>query len=53
MTNRPVAVKTASMPISKTEELLDLPPDQRMKAMLKMSPEDQRARRSFAQRRQA
>ena len=27
----------------KTEDLLDLPPDQRMKAILKMSPEDQRA----------
>jgi uncharacterized protein (DUF1800 family) len=27
----------------KAEDLLDLPPDQRMKAMLKMSPEDQRA----------
>ena len=27
----------------KMEDLLDLPPDQRMKAMLKMSPEDQRA----------
>jgi len=28
---------------AKAEELLDLPPDQRMKAFLKMSPEDQRA----------
>src|SRR5712692_1176006 len=27
----------------KAEDLLDLPPDQRMKAILKMSPEDQRA----------
>jgi uncharacterized protein (DUF1800 family) len=27
----------------KTEDLLDLPPDQRMKAILKMSPEEQRA----------
>ncbi len=27
----------------KTDDLLDLPPDQRMKAILKMSPEDQRA----------
>jgi uncharacterized protein (DUF1800 family) len=27
----------------KTEDLLDLPPDERMKAILKMSPEDQRA----------
>jgi uncharacterized protein (DUF1800 family) len=27
----------------KAEDLLDLPPDQRMKAVLKMSPEDQRA----------
>jgi uncharacterized protein (DUF1800 family) len=27
----------------KSEDLLDLPPDQRMKAILKMSPEDQRA----------
>jgi uncharacterized protein (DUF1800 family) len=27
----------------KTEDILDLPPDQRMKAILKMSPEDQRA----------
>jgi len=27
----------------KTQELLDLPPDQRMKEILKMSPEDQRA----------
>jgi uncharacterized protein (DUF1800 family) len=27
----------------KAEDLLDLPPDQRMKAMLKMSPDDQRA----------
>ncbi len=27
----------------KAEDLLDLPPDQRMKAMLKMSPEDQRS----------
>ena len=27
----------------KTEDLLDLPPDQRMKAILKMAPEDQRA----------
>ncbi len=27
----------------KTEDLLDFPPDQRMKAILKMSPEDQRA----------
>ncbi len=28
---------------AKTEELLDMPPDQRMKAMLKLSPEEQRA----------
>jgi uncharacterized protein (DUF1800 family) len=28
---------------AKAQELLDLPPDQRMKAILKMSPEDQRA----------
>ena len=27
----------------KAEDLLDLPPDQRMKAILKMSPEEQRA----------
>jgi uncharacterized protein (DUF1800 family) len=33
----------------KVEELLDLPPDQRMKAVLKMSPEEQRAMTSSLQ----
>ncbi len=33
----------------KAEELLDLPPDQRMKAVLKMSPEEQRAMTSSLQ----
>ena len=34
----------------KAEDLLDLPPDQRMKAILKMSPEEQRALWNFAAR---
>ncbi len=33
----------------KVEELLDMPPDQRMKAVLKMSPEDQRSMTSSLQ----
>ena len=33
----------------KVEELLDLPPDQRMKAVLKMSPEEQRSMTSSSQ----
>jgi len=51
--NKRAAAKGRLYADLKTEDLLDLPPDERMKAILKMSPEGQACDRSLPQERQA